>query len=115
MFSTQMRFFVGVAGLLALWSLVAYQADSPPPGHLADPFSAGWMLADTNGDDLVDFIAGKVVVPAHPAVLRIATLALILLNADPFKSNREHTARRRRGCTTSQYYSPRNSCAQSQF
>ena len=66
MFSTRMRFVMGAVGLLALSSLVAYQADAPRPGHLADPFSAGWMLADTNGDDIVDFIAGKVVVPAHP-------------------------------------------------
>jgi Zinc carboxypeptidase len=66
MFSTRMRFVVGAVILLALSSLVAYQSDVPRPGHLADPFSAGWMLADTNGDDIVDFIAGKVVVPAHP-------------------------------------------------
>src|SRR5258708_40139377 len=66
MFNTRMRFLVGVAGLFALSTLVAYQSDAPKPGHLADPFSAGWMLADTNGDDIVDFIAGKVVVPAQP-------------------------------------------------
>ena len=67
MFNTSMRFLVGVAGLFALSTLVAYQSDAPKPDHLADPFYAGWMLADTNGDDIVDFIAGKVVVPAHPA------------------------------------------------
>ena len=66
MFSTRMRFVVGAVVLLALSSLVAYQSDAPAAGHLANPFSAGWMVADTNGDEIVDFIAGKVVVPAHP-------------------------------------------------
>jgi len=33
--------------------------------RLCDPFSPGWMLQDTNGDGIVDFIAGKVVVPAN--------------------------------------------------
>src|SRR5712671_5901768 len=66
MFSTRMRLVVGAVVLLALSSLVAYQSDVPAAGHLADPFSAGWMVADTNGDEIVDFIAGKVVVPAHP-------------------------------------------------
>ncbi|HEX5474111.1 MAG TPA: M14 family zinc carboxypeptidase [Vicinamibacterales bacterium] len=30
--------------------------------HLSDPFTAGWMLADTNGDQVVDAVAGKIVV-----------------------------------------------------
>src|SRR5436190_47395 len=49
MFSTRMRFVVGAVVLLALSSLIAYQSDAPAAGHLADPFSAGWMVADTNG------------------------------------------------------------------
>jgi hypothetical protein len=75
MFSSQLRSAAGVVCLVALSSLVAYQSDAPRPGHLADPFSAGWMLADTNGDDLVDFIAGKVVVPAYPTAAENAAAA----------------------------------------
>ena len=33
------------------------------------------MLTDTNGDDIVDFIAGKVVVPAHPSAAENAAAA----------------------------------------
>jgi len=75
MFSNLLRFAAGVVCLLALSSLVGYQSGVTPSGHLADPFSAGWMLADTNGDDLVDFIAGKVVVPANPSATENAAAA----------------------------------------
>jgi hypothetical protein len=60
---------------LALSSVIAYQSDAPRTGHLADPFSAGWMLSDTNGDDIADFISGKVVVPAHPSAAKNAAAA----------------------------------------
>src|SRR5260370_33186680 len=53
--------------LFALCSLTAYQSSPTQSGHLNDPFSAGWILRDTNGDGIIDFIAGKVVVPAHPS------------------------------------------------
>ena len=49
-------------------------ADTRAP-HLMDPFSAGWMVADTNGDGIVDFVAGKVVVPAHPSAAENAAAA----------------------------------------
>src|SRR5713101_3954469 len=55
--------------------LLAYQANPAQSGHLADPFSAGWILSDTNGDGLIDFIAGKVVVPAHPSAPENAAAA----------------------------------------
>jgi hypothetical protein len=46
---------------------LAFQAPPPPAasGRVADPFSTGWMLTDTNGDGIADFIAGKIVVPAQ--------------------------------------------------
>jgi hypothetical protein len=46
-----------------------------PPGHLADPFATGWMLVDTNGDGLADFIAGKIVVPANSTAAENAAAA----------------------------------------
>ena len=70
--------------LAALWLVIAYQppltAYQSPAGaatasHLTDPFAAGWMLADTNGDGIIDFVAGKVVVPAHPTATENAAAA----------------------------------------
>src|SRR2546425_11159721 len=61
--------------LFALYSLIAYQPSPARSGHLADPFSAGWILNDTNADGLIDFIAGKVVVPAHPSAPENAAAA----------------------------------------
>ena len=58
---------LAIFGLLfALSSTVAYQPAEPVRNHLPDPFAVGWILNDTNGDGVVDFIAGKVVVPEHP-------------------------------------------------
>src|SRR5206468_3310515 len=73
-----MRVSIGsVLGVLALAAallpLIAYQ--DPAPRHVADPFAAGWMLADTNGDSIVDFIQGKIVVPANPAAEQNAAAA----------------------------------------
>src|SRR5438874_7422782 len=75
MSSRGLRFAAGVISLLAFSSLIAYQTDLPKTAHLADPFAAGWMLSDTNGDDIVDFISGKVVVPAHPTAAENAAAA----------------------------------------
>ena len=75
MSSSYLRFALGVVCLLALSSLIAYQADTSRPGHLADPFAAGWMLSDTNGDEIIDFISGKVVLPAHPTAAQNAAAA----------------------------------------
>ena len=35
--------------------------------HLDDAFAAGWMLIDSNGDGIIDAIAGKIVVPSNPS------------------------------------------------
>src|ERR1035441_9031942 len=51
----------------------AYQA--PPANHLPDPFATGWMLIDTNGDGIADFLNGKVVVPASPTAAENAAAA----------------------------------------
>src|SRR5215471_16296242 len=69
------RACVGVFLSLALSSVIAYQSDAPRTDHLTDPFTAGWMLSDTNGDDIIDFISGKVVVPAHPTAAENAAAA----------------------------------------
>ncbi len=71
------RFFyaVAVAGLLA--AAFAFQTPAPPAaaGRVADPFAAGWMLSDTNGDGIADFVQGKVVVPAQPTAAQNAAAA----------------------------------------
>ena len=61
--------------LLALSSMVAFQQPVTPSNRLVDPFSTGWMLSDTNGDGVVDFVAGKVVVPARPSAAENAAAA----------------------------------------
>jgi hypothetical protein len=66
--------------LIALVFLIAHQPaltayQSAPASHLTDPFAPGWMLTDTNGDGIIDFVAGKVVVPAHPTATENAAAA----------------------------------------
>lgn len=53
----------------------AYQASTKEADHLLDPFGAGWMLRDTNGDGIVDFVAGRVVVPINPSAAENAAAA----------------------------------------
>ena len=65
---------VGAAFLFLFAMSSAYQAASDS-SHLTDPFAPGWMLTDTNGDGLVDYIAGKVVVPANPTAAENAAAA----------------------------------------
>src|SRR5271163_1020037 len=59
---------------LTLSFLIAFQWESRPD-HLNDPFSAGWMVIDTNGDGIADFVLGKVVVPASPSATENAAAA----------------------------------------
>src|SRR5690242_5156191 len=75
MFNRPSRLALAVAILLALSSLLAYQSPAPAPGPIADPFATGWMLTDTNGDDIADFIAGKVIVPSDPTAAENAAAA----------------------------------------
>ena len=63
---------------LAVFSLFAFQAARRAPdaaNRLSDPFASGWILTDTNGDGIIDFIAGKVVVPAQPTATENAAAA----------------------------------------
>jgi hypothetical protein len=53
----------------------AFQTTAPVSNHLLDPFAAGWMLSDTNGDGIADFVSGKVVVPAKPTAAENAAAA----------------------------------------
>ena len=56
----------------------AYQVPpAPAANHLADPFATGWMLVDSNGDGIADFLNGKVVVPASPTAAENAAAANI--------------------------------------
>ena len=64
-----------VALFFALSSLIAFQSTEPASNHLSDPFSAGWLVTDTNSDGIVDFIAGKLVVPAQPTATENAAAA----------------------------------------
>src|SRR5579871_5851034 len=70
------RVSVGVAGVFAACAF-AFQTPpaSVPADHLSDPFATGWMLVDTNGDGIADFIAGKVVVPTNPSAVENAAAA----------------------------------------
>jgi hypothetical protein len=69
------RFRIACLLLFFLPANKAYQASVKETDHLLDPFSVGWMLSDTNGDGIVDFVSGKVVVPANPTAAENAAAA----------------------------------------
>ena len=69
------RLLTALLALLVFSTVLAYQQPPVPPNRLADPFSVGWMLTDTNGDGVVDFVPGKVVVSAHPSAAENAAAA----------------------------------------
>ena len=58
--------------LLALAVASAFAFQTPQSGNpapvdrVADPFATGWLVVDTNGDGIADFINGKIVVPSDP-------------------------------------------------
>src|ERR1700733_13693914 len=62
----------GPTPLVTLVVASAFAFQTPQSGNpaavdrVADPFATGWMLVDTNGDGIADFINGKIVVPADP-------------------------------------------------
>ena len=56
------RWFRVLAAFLlfcAFSSLIAFQRPIQVETHLTDPFSAGWMLSDTNGDGIIDYAAAR--------------------------------------------------------
>jgi hypothetical protein len=67
--------------LLALAVASAFAFQTPQSGNpapvdrVADPFATGWLLVDTNGDGIADFINGKIVVPADPTAAENAAAA----------------------------------------
>jgi hypothetical protein len=68
--------------LLALVGAFAWQ--TPParvPTPIEDAFTAGWMLTDTNGDGIADFIRGKIVVPEQPTAAENAAAANLAARA----------------------------------
>ena len=73
--TTPFRLLIVLFLLLGLSGLIAYQQPPVSTNRLADPFSVGWILSDTNGDGVIDFIAGKVVVPARPSAAENAAAA----------------------------------------
>ena len=62
---------------LAVASAFAFQTpqSTSSAGHVADPFAIGWMLDDTNGDGIADYVAGRIVVPAQPSAAENAAAA----------------------------------------
>src|SRR6516162_2924713 len=60
---------------LLIVSAFALQDTSAPASRVADPFATGWMLVDTNGDGIADFIQGRIVVPAQPTAAENAAAA----------------------------------------
>ena len=68
-----------VRPLLALAVASAFAFQTPqsanPAARVADPFAIGWMLEDTNGDGIADYIAGRIVVPAQPTAAENAAAA----------------------------------------
>jgi len=68
--------------LLALAAAFAWQtAPVHAPTPIEDAFATGWMLADTNGDGIADFIRGKIVVPAQPTAAENAAAANLAARA----------------------------------
>ncbi|MBZ5618575.1 MAG: hypothetical protein LAQ69_07615 [Acidobacteriia bacterium] len=73
------RYLVAVVALALAW-VCAFAFQTPPAGNgpgdrVADPFAMGWMLQDTNGDGIADFVGGKVVVHANPSAAENAAAA----------------------------------------
>ncbi len=62
---------------LAVASAFAFQTPQSAglAARVADPFAPGWMLEDTNGDGIVDYVAGRIVVPAQPTAAENAAAA----------------------------------------
>ncbi len=69
----RLRLTIAAISFATLSSSIAFQ--TPRVQALTDPFGPGWMVNDTNGDGIADFISGKVVVPAHPTATENAAAA----------------------------------------
>lgn len=71
--------------VLAVAGAFAFQAPQPaapgPVDRVADAFATGWLLQDTNGDGIADFLGGKIVVPASPSAAENAAAANLAARA----------------------------------
>ena len=67
--------------LLALAGAFGWQTPARLPNPLEDPFATGWLVVDTNGDGVADFIRGKIVVPAEPSAAENAAAANLAARA----------------------------------
>ena len=63
--------------LLFARCLACQAPPTPAADHLAGPFANGWMLVDTNGDGIADFIAGKIGVRSPASAAHNAAAANI--------------------------------------
>src|ERR1035438_8391168 len=72
----RIRLLATLAATLLVCAL-AFQTPAPPlpPDRVANAFASGWMVTDTNNDDIADFIQGKVVLPAEPSAAENAAAA----------------------------------------
>src|SRR5579862_628310 len=65
--------------LLTMVCAFAFQRPTAPAAtsgnSVADAFRTGWMLVDTNGDGIADFVNGKVMVPLRPSAAENAAAA----------------------------------------
>ena len=70
------RFLSTLFWVTLLSPLTAFQpATVPPPSPLTDPFTAGTLVLDTNGDGLIDSIAVRIIVPNQPSATENAAAA----------------------------------------
>ncbi len=78
---------------LAVASAFAFQTpqSANSGARVADPFAIGWMLEDTNGDGIADYIAGRIVVPAQPTAAENAAAANFAARFG-LRNNRTHSA-----------------------
>src|SRR5580698_4452345 len=65
---------LALLAVLAVAGAFAFQTPARVD-RVADPFAIGWMLVDTNGDGIADFINGKIVVPADATASENAAAA----------------------------------------
>jgi hypothetical protein len=70
-------FFALVLTVCAFSLPASTQSTSTEPAvnPLEHAFEKGWMLEDTNGDNLIDFLHGHVIVPAEPSAAENAAAA----------------------------------------
>jgi hypothetical protein len=64
-----------VALLFTARAMAPQQFSGSTASRLADPFATGWMLSDTNGDGIADFVEGKIIVPGKPTAAENAVAA----------------------------------------